>query len=136
MLHLHSFTELSRIEVSSFQFCSFHYCGKPSAKNELIWSTWCFGFGSYVVWSGESMLLLETKSFPISSKLFTEPPVFWKRLIICYCYLSQHIIMSFGLFLSSLGESSFFKERSSIIISFLLYATTFYSCQLYKVYGV
>lgn len=62
--------------------------------------------------------------FPFLANCSTEPPVFRKRLIICHCCLSQHIIMSFGLFLSSLGESSF-KERSSIIISFLPYATTF-----------
>lgn len=72
--------------------------------------------------------------FPFLANCSTEPPAFWKRLIICHCCLSHRIIMSFGLFLSSLGESSF-KETSSIILSFLPYATTFYSHQLYKVCG-
>lgn len=126
------------IVVFSFQFCRFHYCGKPCAKNGLIWSTLCFGFSSYVVWStGGSVLLPGTKSFPISSKnCYMEPSVFWKRLIFCHCCLSQYIIMSFGLFLSSPDRSSFFKETSSIIIFFLPYATTFYSHQLYKVRSI
>lgn len=39
-----------------------------------------FGFGSNVVWStGGSMLLLETKSFPISSKLFHRAASFLKK---------------------------------------------------------
>lgn len=69
-----------RTEVFSFQFCSVHYCGKPCAKNGLIWSTLHFNFSSYIVWStGGNMLLLETKSFPISSKLFQRTASFLKK---------------------------------------------------------
>lgn len=136
MLHLHSFTELCRIEVSSFQFCSFHYCGKPCAKNELIWSTWRFGFGRYFVWStGESMLLLETKSFPISSKLFHRTASFLKKAYYL-SLLSQPAYHNEFWIIPVKSWWKFLQRKKQHHNIFPLVCYYLYSCQLYKVRGV
>lgn len=125
--HSHSLIELCRSEKFSLQFCSFHYCGKSLANiTEADQKQVTLGlvqihfvkFWRQNAATGQSL-------FPFLADYCIVSSVESKRLITCQCCLSQlRITMKFGLFLSSLGESSFFQERSSSSI-FLPYATTF-----------